>query len=55
MTLFIGTLIIVLLCGLAMGIGLLLRGQPLTGGCSAGWSEGKRCGDCPHRRNGARD
>ncbi len=35
MALFLGTLLIVILCCLAMGIGLLLRGRPLAGGCGA--------------------
>ena len=33
MALFLGTLLITILSCLALGIGLLLRGQPLSGGC----------------------
>jgi len=47
--LFLGTLAIFILCCLAMGIGLLLRGRPLTGGCGAKVPGSERCADCPHR------
>jgi hypothetical protein len=46
---FFGTLLIVILCCLAMGIGLLLRGRPLAGGCGSKLPGGARCADCPHR------
>ena len=39
MSLFIGTLIIVVLCCAAMGLGLMLGGRPLEGGCG-GLGEG---------------
>jgi len=48
-SLFLGTLLIVSLSCLAMAIGLLLRGKPLTGGCSGGLPGATRCADCPHR------
>ena len=49
MTVFIGTLLIVVLCCLLMGLGLLLQGKPLTGGCSK--SPGvPRCDGCPKRK-----
>jgi hypothetical protein len=51
MALFLGTLLIVSLCGLLMGIGLLLHGKPLTGGCSGGGSAVARCAGCPHRES----
>lgn len=41
---FAGTLIAIALCGLALGIGALLRGVPVRPGCSAA-----RCEACPHR------
>jgi hypothetical protein len=49
MTLFLGTLLIVTLCCLLLGVGLLLRGQPLTGGCGTSLPGKDRCADCPHR------
>jgi hypothetical protein len=51
MALFLGTLLIVVLCCLAMGIGLLLRGKPLTGGCGGG-SAVAPCAGCPRRQRG---
>jgi hypothetical protein len=52
MALFLGTLITVILCCLAMGIGLLLHGKPLAGGCRGGGSAIARCAGCPHREHG---
>ena len=49
MTLFLGTLLITIACCLAMGIGVLLRGRPLTPGCGNATPETGRCEDCPHR------
>ena len=49
MTLFVGTLLITVLCCLAMGVGLLLRGRPLKGGCGVRVPGSERCADCPHR------
>jgi hypothetical protein len=50
MMLFFGTVLIVTLCCLAMGVGLLLRGQPLAGGCGGSLPGNRRCADCPHRK-----
>jgi hypothetical protein len=55
MALFLGTLLIVTLCCLAMGIGLLLHGRPLAGGCSSKVPGSARCADCPHRDSHAQD
>jgi hypothetical protein len=49
MTVFLGTLLITILCCAGLGIGLLLRGRPLTGGCGGKLSGRARCTDCPHR------
>ncbi len=49
MTLFAGTLLIVLLSCLAMAAGLLLGGRPLSGGCGRKLPGAGRCADCPHR------
>jgi hypothetical protein len=48
MALFVGTLVIVLLCCLAMGLGLLLSGRPLAGGCGSKPPGSPRCANCPH-------
>lgn len=47
MTVFFATLIALALCGLALGLGMLLGGAPLEAGCSG--SAATRCADCPHR------
>lgn len=49
MATFLGTLLIVILCCLAMGIGLLLSGRPLAGGCGNKLPGSARCAACPHR------
>jgi len=49
MTLFIGTLIVTLICTLAMAVGLLLRGKPLAGGCGHSPEGLARCAGCPNR------
>ncbi|MBT8059287.1 MAG: hypothetical protein HKP16_08145 [Xanthomonadales bacterium] len=49
MTLFAGTLLIVLLSCLAMAAGLLLSGRPLSGGCGRKLPGASRCADCPRR------
>jgi hypothetical protein len=49
MATFLGTLLIVILSCLAMGIGLLLRGRPLAGGCGSKVPGGARCAGCPRR------
>ena len=41
---FAGSLIAIALCGLALGIGVLLRGMAVRPGCRA-----VRCAACPHR------
>jgi hypothetical protein len=46
---FLGTLLIVILCCLAMGIGLLLSGRPLAGGCGSKPPGSPRCAGCPRR------
>jgi hypothetical protein len=51
MALFLGTLLITILSCLALGIGLLLRGQPLSGGCGTRLPGSERCADCPRRRS----
>jgi hypothetical protein len=53
MALFVGTLLIVLLCCLAMGLGLLLSGRPLAGGCGSKPPGSPRCANCPHRNSHA--
>lgn len=50
MVMFLGTLLITLLCCLGLAVGLLLRGRPLRGGCGAHTPGAGRCTDCPHRR-----
>lgn len=50
MGLFIGTLIIVGLCCLAMGIGQLIAGRPLAGGCGNKPAGTPRCESCPKRK-----
>lgn len=53
MSLFFGTLIIFALCGLGLGLGVLLGGAPLQGGCGRSVP---RCADCLGRnRVGPRD
>lgn len=46
MTLFLATLLVTLLCCVAMAVGVLLGGRPLAGGCRGG---AHRCLDCPNR------
>jgi hypothetical protein len=53
MPLFLGTLIIMLVCCLAMAVGLLLRGKPLAGGCGHHPEGLGRCATCPNRAAGA--
>lgn len=50
MTLFFGTLLIVLLCCLAMGLGLLIDGRTLAGGCGGKPRGTPECASCPRRR-----
>ncbi len=46
---FIGTLIIVILCCLLMGLGLVFTGKPLSGGCGKTTPGKPRCKTCPNR------
>ena len=46
MEVFLGTLIIVIACCIAMGIGLILSGKPLAAGCGTKKSEATGCGAC---------
>lgn len=48
MSIFFGTLLIILLCCLAMGVGLLM-GKPLQSRCGMVGTE--PCRDCPRRRH----
>ncbi len=50
MALFIGTLIIIGLCCLAMGVGLIIDGKPLAGGCGNKPNGVSRCESCPNRK-----
>jgi len=49
MEVFLGTLIIVIACCIAMGLGLMLSGKPLKGGCGSYLSESTACVACPNR------
>lgn len=49
MATFIGTLIIVILCCLMMGLGLVFTGKPLPGGCGKKAPGAPRCSACPKR------
>jgi len=49
MMLFVGGFLITVLCCAALGIGLLLRGTPLTGGCRSAAAGLPRCAGCPKR------
>jgi hypothetical protein len=46
---FIGTLIIVILCCLMMGLGLVFTGKPLSGGCGKKAPGTPQCRACPNR------
>ena len=49
MAIFFGSVIIVLLCCLGMGLGLLFTGKPLSGGCGNKAPGTPRCKTCPNR------
>jgi hypothetical protein len=49
MATFIGTVIIVIFCCLAMSLGLVFSGKPLSGGCSKKAPGTPRCNACPNR------
>lgn len=51
-SLFIGSLIVFALCCLALGLGTLLGGAPLAGGC--GRARGADCLGCPNRERTGR-
>ena len=55
MSLFIGTLIIVVLCCLAMGLGQIIHGRPLSGGCGNKPKGVSRCESCPNRNTAGDD
>lgn len=48
-SLFITTLIVTIVCCLLMGVGLLLSGKPLEGGCGKTPPGLSRCAGCPKR------
>jgi hypothetical protein len=52
MTLFLVTLLAMLVCCLLMAAGLLLRGRPLAGGCGRKLPAALRCAGCPNRKRG---
>ena len=55
MTLFLTTLLVTIVCCLLMGLGLLLGGKPLEGGCGKTPPGVSRCAGCPNRhRHGTR-
>jgi len=49
MQIFLGTVLIVVLCCLGLGLGQLLGGRPLRGGCASRMPGAARCAGCPHR------
>ena len=49
MEVFLGTLIIVIVCCIAMSLGLILSGKPLRGGCGTQLLDSTGCVACPNR------
>jgi len=49
MEVFLGTLVIVITCCLAMSLGLILSGKPLSGGCGTHVPKTTGCVACPNR------
>ena len=49
MSLFISTFLVTIICCLLMGLGLLLSGKPLQGGCGKTPPGAPRCAGCPNR------
>jgi len=49
MLIFLGTLLVMALCCVGLGLGLLLAGRPLQGGCNSHSQDDPRCADCPRR------
>jgi hypothetical protein len=54
-SLFITTLIVTIICCLLMGVGLLLSGKPLEGGCGKTPPGLSRCAGCPNKGRHERD
>jgi hypothetical protein len=50
MSVFIGTLFIVGLSCLAMALGQIIDGKPLSGGCGSKPKGSPRCASCPKRK-----
>ena len=53
MTVFFGTFIVFTLCALALGLGMLLRGEPLKARCNGSGAGWLKCIACPVRRRSA--
>jgi hypothetical protein len=51
MSLFLTTFFVTILCCLLMGVGLLVTGKPLEGGCGKAPPGLSRCEECPNRDN----
>jgi len=49
MTVFLATLIGTIVCCLLLGLGLLLSGKPLEGGCGTAPPGLSRCAGCPNQ------
>jgi len=49
MNLFITTFLVTVICCLLMGVGLLLSGKPLQGGCGKAPPGKLHCASCPNR------
>jgi len=49
MTVFLATLIGTIVCCLLLGLGLLLSGKPLEGGCGKAPPGLSRCAGCPNQ------
>jgi len=49
MDLFITTFLVTIFCCLLMGLGLLLSGKPLQGGCGKAPPGAPHCAGCPNR------
>lgn len=47
--LFLTTLLVTVICCLLMGVGLLLSGKPLEGGCGKTPPGLSRCAGCPNK------
>ena len=54
MGVFLGTLIIVSICCLAMSLSLLFSGKPFSGGCGSKPPGSPRCEACPKRKRHSR-